>query len=118
MPDNSTIITGTDTGTIRVWDVASGLCLHELYRHSKAVKRLELVGNRLISSSIDQTVRIWDLATGDQLHQLEGHAPYPHIFGFNDDNTLMAVTVSRGPIKIWKIQDGQVMSVSRDGRSC
>lgn len=120
MPDNSTIITGTGDGThtIRVWDVASGSCLHELDRHSRAIKRLETISNRLISVSNDQTVRIWDLATGNQLHQLEGHAPYPHIFGFNDNKTLMAVTCSGSDIKIWRIQDGLLMLVYRDGRSC
>lgn len=120
MPDDLTVITrtGNDTHTIRVWDVASGSCLHEFDRHTRGIIRLQTIGNRLISGSYDQTVRIWDLATGNELRRLEGHARCPFICGFNDNKTLMAATCSIGNIKIWRIEDGLVILVYGDGMSC
>jgi WD40 repeat protein len=120
MPDESTVITGTgaNTHTIRVWDVASGSCSHKFDHHTRSIIRLKTIGNQLISGSYDQTVRIWDLVTGNELHRLEGHARYPSVFGFNDDETLMAVSCGTGDIKIWRIKDGLVMLVYRDGISC
>ena len=64
------VISGSDDGTVRVWDLATGAPVGDPFTgHSggvRAVAAAELDGRPVvISGSSDQTVRVWDLATGD-----------------------------------------------------
>lgn len=62
-PDGSRIVTASDDGKIKIWDVVSGFCLTTFTEHSSAVTDLKFAkrGNVLFSSSLDGTVRAWDL---------------------------------------------------------
>lgn len=107
MPNNEIVITGTgeNTHAIRVWDIVSGLCLYAFHGHTGSITSIDVLDDLLISGSYDQTVRIHDLAAGKELSRLEGHAEYPHIFGYNEDRTFMAVACSGGDIKLWRLID-------------
>lgn len=62
-PDGSRIVTASDDGKIKIWDVVSGFCLMTFTEHTSAVTDLKFAkrGNVLFSSSLDGTVRAWDL---------------------------------------------------------
>jgi WD40 repeat protein len=71
------VTAGTRPGTIRVWDLRSGLSRHELKGHNGQVGALdwaELNGLPVaVSGGEDQTIRVWDLETGRQLQTIRGH---------------------------------------------
>ena len=73
------IISGSDDGTVRVWDLAAGTPIGQpLTGHTGrvwAVAAAELDGRPvIISASVDGTVRAWDLAAGTPIGQpLTGH---------------------------------------------
>jgi WD40 repeat protein len=55
-------------GTLRLWDVQSGACLHELKGHSDWVRgALALADDRILSWSEDRTLRLWDGQSGNFL---------------------------------------------------
>lgn len=62
-PDGSRIVTASDDGKIKIWDVVSGFCLMTFTEHTSAVTDLKFAkrGNVLFSSSLDGTIRAWDL---------------------------------------------------------
>ncbi|KAJ9099409.1 U3 snoRNP protein [Naganishia cerealis] len=62
-PDGSRVVSASDDGKIKVWDVVSGFCLVTLQEHTAAVTGLSFAkkGQVLFSSSLDGTVRAWDL---------------------------------------------------------
>lgn len=62
-PDGSRVVSASDDGKIKVWDVVSGFCLVTLQEHTGAVTSLGFAkrGQVLFSSSLDGTVRAWDL---------------------------------------------------------
>src|SRR5438034_969541 len=62
-------------GAGRVWDAASGDCLHVLTEHTAAVWGVALSGDGrlLVSAGLDRTVRAWDAASGQSLRVLMGH---------------------------------------------
>jgi WD40 repeat protein len=65
-PDGTWIVSASDDGTVRIWDVASGETRHILSGHTDAVAGCAVApdGTWIVSASQDATLRIWDPATG------------------------------------------------------
>ena len=59
------LASGSDDGTIRLWDVPTGAATASLKGHHGKVSSLCLLPDgRLASGSDDGTIRLWDVATG------------------------------------------------------
>ncbi len=63
--DGTKLVSGSDDGTAKVWDVTTGNSILTLHGHTGAVKALRLFenGKVLYSGSSDGVVRIWDMET-------------------------------------------------------
>ena len=67
---------------LRVWDVATGVCVRVLQGHTGLVRCLSaLQGSRLVSGSFDGTLRVWDADEGVCLQVLHGHASAVYSLG-------------------------------------
>ena len=55
------LVSGSIDSTICIWDVESGLCLHQLKKHSSTINSLISLQNNqlLVSASDDQSIVIW-----------------------------------------------------------
>ncbi|EFQ31727.1 WD domain-containing protein [Colletotrichum graminicola M1.001] len=93
--------------TIKVWDIATGQCLHTLHGHKKysGAVAFSSDGTQLASISRDGTARIWDVATGKCLQTL-GHDGWPCSVAFSNNGTQPALS-SGDTIMIWDISTGQ-----------
>lgn len=62
-PDGSRVVTASDDGKIKVWDVVSGFCIVTLEGHTSSVTSIQFAkrGQVLFTASLDGTVRAWDL---------------------------------------------------------
>lgn len=62
-PDGSKVVTASDDGKIKIWDVVSGFCLTTFEEHTSAVTAVKFAkkGQVLFSASLDGTVKAWDL---------------------------------------------------------
>jgi WD40 repeat protein len=74
-PDGRRVITASDDGTARLWDVGRGEQIAVLAGHDDAVISASFSpdGKRIVSASRDTTARVWDAETGGQLLVLSGH---------------------------------------------
>ena len=74
-PDGKLVVTASDDGTARIWDVASGRSLHTLSGHTDYVDSVAFSpdGKLVVTASDDGTARIWDVASGRSLAD-----PGPH----------------------------------------
>lgn len=62
-PDGSRVVTASDDGKIKIWDVVSGFCLNTFEEHTSSVTAVRFAkkGQVLFSASLDGTVKAWDL---------------------------------------------------------
>lgn len=62
-PDGTKVVTASDDGKIKIWDVVSGFCLITFEEHTSSVTCVQFSkrGQILFSASLDGTVRAWDL---------------------------------------------------------
>jgi len=61
--DGRLAVSGSDDNTLKVWDIATGRCLHVLRGHAGTVESVALTpdGHTALSCSRDGTIRLWQL---------------------------------------------------------
>ncbi|MFI1379940.1 PQQ-binding-like beta-propeller repeat protein [Embleya sp. NPDC020886] len=108
-------VTGSDDGTVRIWDLTDGHPLGKpLTGHQGSVRAVactSLDGRPVaISGGNDGTVRIWDLTDGRQLHELRPRRRRPvlAVACSSLDGRPVAVTGGNdGSVRIWDLTDGR-----------
>ncbi|MGB3346188.1 MAG: tetratricopeptide repeat protein, partial [Candidatus Humimicrobiia bacterium] len=69
------IISGSDDGTIKLWDLNNGECLLTFEGHKYGINTIAFSKDDryIISGSSDNTIKLWDLNSGECLRNFEGH---------------------------------------------
>ena len=64
-PDGRHVVSGSDDGTLRLWEVASGAS-RALEGHDGSVRAVAFSpdGRHVVSGSDDGTLRLWEVASG------------------------------------------------------
>jgi len=106
--------TGSLDGTIRAWDVSTGLAVWTIELDAP-VRAIDIApgGNVLAAGAEDGTTRLWNISTGGEIRRLEGHeAP---IFGveFSPDGRLLVSGSRDGAARLWNIQSGNQIAEYR-----
>jgi WD40 repeat protein/serine/threonine protein kinase len=118
-PDGQRIASGSQDGTIKVWDVATGRDLAGLVAHEGQVAGVAFNsdGQRLATGSWDGTVKLWDVQalvnhrSASPLRILKGHTGRVNYVAFSPDGRNLASTSAGigqnvGEIKIWDAATG------------
>lgn len=126
-PDDSTLASGAEDDTVRLWDAVTGKHKRTLKGHSGAVYSVTFSpdGSTLASGSGDQTIRpwnvlrrflsynfngrmdadqtiyLWDVATGEPKGMLTGHAAQITSIAFSPDGGTLASGGSDGRVRLW-----------------
>ena len=75
VPNSTTLVSGSDDNTIRLWDIDTGNQLALLTGHTDNIFAVAISpdGTILASCSADGTLRLWNANTGHRLTVLKGH---------------------------------------------
>ena len=107
-PDDKTLVTGTRTGWIRLFDTAKGRPLNAWQAHpDRQVMELSVhpEGGILLSSGYEQTAVIRRLDDGEVLAKLTGHRGIVTASAWSKSGSILATGERHGSIHLWKTSD-------------
>jgi WD40 repeat protein len=104
-PDGRLALSGSADRVVRVWDVASGLCLSALEGHTASVWSVALTpnGRLAFSGSDDRTVRVWEVASGRCLSTLVGHTDSVWALAATPEGRLAISGGDDRTLRVWDV---------------
>jgi eukaryotic-like serine/threonine-protein kinase len=109
---NRRLLTTSDGGTARVWDVADGKPLVGPLRHDDAVVfgAFSPDDTQLVTAGYDGTARIWDATTGRMLIEPLRHGALVLAAEFSPDQRWLATVVGGNWVRVWDLTSGQAVA--------
>jgi WD40 repeat protein/DNA-binding CsgD family transcriptional regulator/transcriptional regulator with XRE-family HTH domain len=103
-PDEHTLASGNEDGSVRLWDVESGALLWSGW-HTKGTWCLAFSpdGSMLTSGSEDGSVRLWEASLGTPLEDIP-HPGAVFSLAWSPDGRLLANGDVAGTIRLWERQ--------------
>jgi WD40 repeat protein len=104
-PNNKYIVTGSNDGTAKVWDVNDGSLVVDLFKHDGPVKDVAFSpdGSFIATASEDKTARIWDI-NGVVRASLNEQAPVTSI-SFSLDGQRIVTASEDKTASIWAVNE-------------
>ena len=121
LPDGKRALSGSVDHTLKLWDLATGQCLHTLEGHSANVvfdfldvfDGVPVValpdGKHAISGSPDYSLKLWDFEAGQCLRTFRGHNKWVTAVEVLSDGKR-AISASRDKtVKLWDLETGKCL---------
>ncbi|MBL7810815.1 MAG: caspase family protein [Bacteroidetes bacterium] len=101
-PDNRRVLTASEDGTAKIWDVASGLLLADLKAHTQRLNIASFSpdGRKVLTASADGTARVWSTASGACLATLV-HDSYVWDARWSHDGSKIATASGDFSVRVW-----------------
>ncbi len=102
-PDTRKLLSGSNDGTAKLWEVPSGRLLATLQGHTAPMGAVFSSDGAMIwTASVDRTVRRWDAVTGKQFERLD--VPFGiRNFAVSPDGNRMVVGGLLSGIQLWDL---------------
>jgi WD40 repeat protein len=106
--DGRRAVSGSEDGTVRVWDLEAGTAVHALTGHHAEVHAVAVSadGRRAVSGSYDGTVRVWDLEAGTAVHTLTGHGWLVSAVAVTADGRRAVSGGQDKTLRVWDLEAG------------
>jgi WD40 repeat protein len=107
------LVTGSQDGSIRIWNLAQVQVQTTLPGHAGQVTGLALVsGNSLLwSCGMDQCIRIWNCTDASLQHCMSLPSPVTDLIPYQDSQFILTSGMD-GAINVWKADSGECLSAA------
>jgi len=110
-PDGRWVLSGSDDGTVKLWDVVTGKEVRTFAGHTDRISSVAFSpdGRQVLSGSNDETVKLWDMVTGREVRTFTGHTDPVCSVAFSPDGKQV-LSGSWGPdnnFKLWDVVTGK-----------
>jgi WD40 repeat protein/serine/threonine protein kinase len=109
------LVTGSEDGTIRLWNTQDGTEAAALQGHEREITALAIspgCGSEnclLASGAQDGAILLWQLKDRKVRQKLEGHAGEITSLVVSADGNLLASGSTDGTIRLWRLSDGNLV---------
>ncbi|HEX4589203.1 MAG TPA: WD40 repeat domain-containing protein, partial [Gemmataceae bacterium] len=110
-PNKRVIATGHDDGSVRVWDLTSGVPSHgkELSNHRQPISALAFNadGSLLAGASEERKIVVWDLPAGTVRQTLAGHTDRIPALAWQPGTNVLLSAGWDTTVRVWDIGSGE-----------
>jgi len=108
-PDGKIAVSGSEDGTLKLWDLSTGKALNTLEGHRDTVNSVAISsdGKIAVSGSEDDTLKLWDLSTGEALNTLTDHSDVVNSVAISPDGKTAVSGSSDMTLKLWNLPSGK-----------
>jgi WD40 repeat protein len=111
-PDGRRVVSASDDGTLKVWDLDTGGVIATLGGHTDGVLACAVTpdGRHVISASVDRTLKVWNLDSGRVVATLDGHADWVRACAVTPDGRRVISASDDKTLKMWDLDAGRVVA--------
>jgi WD40 repeat protein/tetratricopeptide (TPR) repeat protein len=107
-PDGRFLLTASQDGTARIWDLAAGRVRGPQLKHWGKVAQAEFSPDgRIVTASLDSTAQVWDAATGHPVGWPLWHNNWIVSASFSPDGRRVVTASADNTARVWDAQSGQ-----------
>ena len=113
-PEGKRVLTGTESGTVHLWEVETGKIVRVLKGHTDWVSTVAWSADQRLAvteGNSDMTVRVWDVETGKCLHVLEGHGIATWSAAISADRRFVLSGGQDSQVMLWDVETGRCLRV-------
>ncbi len=105
-PDDRSVLTMSDDGTVRIWDASTGQMPFTLGKGSAGVGYASYSpdGRSVVTVSVDKTAKVWDSLTGQVRATLKGHTDKVRWAAFSPDGNSLITCSNDGTARLWNTE--------------
>ncbi|KAG8983106.1 hypothetical protein FRB93_007663 [Tulasnella sp. JGI-2019a] len=113
-PDGKTVVSGSDDGTVRMWDSSTGSSIGEpLEGHTSHISCLAISpdGKTIVSGFYDGTVHRWDTKTGISIGDpLKGHMDHVSCLVISPNGKAIVSGSNDRTVRLWDAATGSLIA--------